>query len=223
MSKTIAIIPARGGSKRLPKKNIKMLGQLPLLAYSIIYAKKHDFIDEVIVSTDCPDIKNTALKYGAKVIDRPLQLSGDYEPTVTALAHVLDNLDYKVDQVILLQATNPLRPFELLNEAFQKFKECKCSSLFTVTRDHHKLGKINMERFIPFNYIPGQRSQDLEPLFYENGLLYITKADLIKENEIISKDAIPFIVAHPFTQVDIDTQDDFDYAEYLIEKHKYRL
>ena len=223
MSKTIAIIPARGGSKRLPKKNIKVLGQLPLLAYSILYAKKHDFIEEVIVSTDCPDIKNTALKYGAKVIDRPLQISGDYEPTVTALAHVLENLEDKVEHVVLLQATNPLRPLELLNQAFQKFLSNNCNSLFTVTRDYHKLGTIAKDCFIPFNYTPGQRSQDLEPLFYENGLLYITKADLIKKNEIISKDAIPFIVDHPFSQVDIDTQDDFDYAEYLIEKHKYRL
>lgn len=218
MSKTIAIIPARGGSKRLPGKNIKLLGEIPLIAHSILYAKEHDFIDAVYVSTDDVAIKEVALQYGAIVIDRPQEISGDLEPTVSALKHVLQAITEDVATVILLQATNPLRPKALLNEAFAIFHEQQVESLFTVSRSHHKLGKIMDNKFIPYNYEVGQRSQDLEPLYYENGLLYITKASIILQNEIITKDAFPLEVNHPFANVDIDTQEDFDYAEYLVGK-----
>jgi CMP-N-acetylneuraminic acid synthetase len=217
--KTIAIIPARGNSKRLPGKNIKLLDDIPLIAHSILYAQQHQFIDTVYVSTDNAEIKKTALQFGAIVIDRPKALSGDFEPTVSALKHVLETLDQAVENVILLQATNPLRPETMLVDAFQLFQDNKCDSLFTVSQNHHKLGKINDHKFIPFNYTIGQRSQDLEPLYYENGLLYITKASNIINNEIITKDAFPLEINHNFATIDIDTQEDFDYAEYLLNKN----
>ena len=215
-NKTIAIIPARGGSKRLPGKNIKLLAALPLIAHSILFAKANsDIIDDVYVSTDDEKIKEIALQYGAKVINRPAELSGDFEPTVSALKHVLQNID-NIENVILLQATNPLRPANLLKEAFGVFQNNNCDSLFTVTKNHQKFGKIVNEKFIPFNYEIGQRSQDLEPLYFENGLLYISKAKLILENIIISEKAFPLQVNHPFATVDIDTQEDFDYADFLL-------
>jgi len=217
--KTIAIIPARGGSKRLPQKNIKLLGEIPLLAHSILYAKANkEIIDDVYVSTDDDDIKKIALEFGAKVINRPESISGDLEPTVSALKNVLEQIDAEVENVVLLQATNPLRSQDLLKEAFETFQKEKCDSLFTVSRNHQKFGKIINEKFIPFNYEIGQRSQDLEPLFFENGLLYITKAALIMENIIIAENAFPFKIDSIFADVDIDTQDDFDYAEYLYQK-----
>ena len=216
--KTIAIIPARGGSKRLPGKNIKLLGEIPLIAHSILYAKEHDFIDAVYVSTDDGTIAAVALHYGAEVINRPQEISGDLEPTVSALKHVLQTITDEVATVILLQATNPLRPKALLKEAFTLFREQQLDSLFTVSRSHHKLGKIANNIFIPFNYEVGQRSQDLAPIYYENGLLYITKASIILNNEIITKNAFPLAVNHPFATVDIDTQEDFDYAAYLVKK-----
>jgi N-acylneuraminate cytidylyltransferase len=219
--KTIAIIPARGGSKRLPGKNTKLLGEIPLLAHSILYAKQHNFIDAVYVSTDDVVIKEIALQYGAIVIDRPQALSGDLEPTVSALKHVLESIDEIIENVILLQATNPLRPQNLLQNAFAIFQEQQTNSLFTVSRSHHKLGKIINNRFIPYNYEVGQRSQDLEPLYYENGLLYISKSSVILNNEIITKEAFPLEVNHPFANVDIDTQEDFDYAEYLLNKKNF--
>lgn len=219
--KTIVIIPARGCSKRLPEKNIKFLGDFPLLVHSILYAQKHGFSDAIYVTTDDEKIKSVAKKYGAKVIDRPKELSGDFEPTVSALKHVLESIDEAVENVILLQPTNPLRPDNLLQEAFAIFQEKQVDSLFTVSRSHHKLGKITNHKFIPYNYEVGQRSQDLEPLYYENGLLYITKASVILNNEIITKEAFPLEVNHPFANVDIDTQEDFDYAEYLLNKKNF--
>jgi len=218
--KNIAIIPARGGSKRLPEKNIKLLDGYPLLSFSILYAQANSaIIDEVYVSTDNENIKKVALEFGVKVIDRPANISGDFEPTVSALKHVLQNIDSDVENVILLQATNPIRPENLLKETFKIYEKENCNSLFTVSRNHKKFGKIIDQKFIPYNYKIGQRSQDIEPLYFENGLLYITKAALIMENIIISEDAFPFEIDHIFANVDIDTQEDFDYAKYLYHKH----
>ena len=217
--KTIAIIPARGGSKRLSNKNVLSLGGIPLIAHSILYAQKNSaIIDDIYVSTNDEAIKNVALQYGAKVIDRPENLSGDYEPTVSALKHVLESIEEEVENIILLQATNPLRPENLLKEAFEIYQKGNYDSLFTVSRNHQKLGKIVNDKFFPFNYAIGQRSQDLEPLFFENGLLYIAKASLILQNSIISENAYPFELNHIFANVDIDVQEDLEYAEYLIEK-----
>lgn len=217
--KTIAIIPARGGSKRLPNKNIMSLGGIPLIAHSILYAQKNSaIIDEIYVSTDDEAIKKIAIDYGVRVIDRPESLSGDLEPTVSALKHVLESIEEEVGHVILLQATNPLRPRNLLAAAFEVYQKGNYDSLFTVSRNHQKLGKITNKTFQPFNYEIGQRSQDLEALYFENGLLYITKASLILQDSIISENAFPYEVNSIFANVDIDTQEDLEYAEYLISK-----
>jgi len=214
---TIAIIPARGGSKRLPGKNILNLGGIPLLVHSIRFAQANaEIIDEVYVSTDDEVIKNIAIAYGAQVIDRPVSISGDLEPTITTLQHAVNTIGAEVENVVLLQPTNPLRPSTLLKDCFNTFQNTNADSLFTVTRNHQKFGKIVNDTFVPFNYEIGQRSQDLEPLYFENGLLYISKAQTILEGTIVSTNAIPFIVNHIFANVDIDTQEDFDYATYLL-------
>ncbi|WP_457611620.1 acylneuraminate cytidylyltransferase family protein [Lutibacter sp.] len=217
--KNIVIIPARGGSKRFPNKNITLLGGIPLLEHSINYAKTNK-INKIVVTTDDLKIKEIALKNGVDVIDRPKELSGDLATTVSAMKHVIENVEETFDNVILLQPTNPLRPKRLLKEAYQKFIDGNYDSLMTVTRNEQKLGKIVVDKFVPFNYKIGQRSQDLAPLYYENGLLYITKTALILENKILGENNYPFIVDHPFAKVDIDTKEDFEYAEYLSSKRK---
>lgn len=221
MQKTIAIIPARGGSKRLPNKNLLQLGAVPLLVHSILYAQANsEIIDEIYVSTNDAAIKKIALEYGAKVIDRPEELSTDLNSTVSALRHVIETLnDDSIENVVLLQPTNPLRPVSLLIDCFKQFVESGSDSLFTVSENHQKFGKIVANNFQPFNYKFGQRSQDLEPLFFENGLLYITKANAILNDKIMTENALPFVVNHIFATVDIDTQEDFDYAAYLYQKY----
>ncbi len=220
--KTIAIIPARGGSKRLPNKNILLLDGIPLLVHSIRYAQaNNNLIDEIFVSTDDPFIKQIALKNGAQVIDRPNSISGDFEPTVSSLQHVLKVLDNKtIENIILLQPTNPLRPENMLQDCFEKFQSLNVDSLFTVTQNYNKLGKIENNKFFPFNYSKGQRSQDLEPLFFENGLLYISKVSSVFNGTIISENAFPFIINHVYANIDIDTYEDFEYATYLIQKQQ---
>jgi len=215
--KTIAIIPARGGSKRLPNKNITLLGGIPLIAHSINYAKENH-IDKIVVSTDDDLIKEIALQYGAELMDRPKDLATDTSPTIDTLKQVMENVSGNYDYVVVLQPTNPLRPKKLLQEALEHLKKGNSDSLITVTRNEQKFGKIINDKFVPYNYAMGLRSQELEPLYYENGLLYIAKTQLILEGRLLGENHIPFTVNHPYAKVDIDTQEDFDYAEYLFDK-----
>lgn len=217
--KTIAIIPARAGSKRLAGKNKLLLGGIPLIVHSIRYAKQNiNIINEIYVTTDDKEIERISVAEGVKVITRPDHLSSDDSTTVSALKHVITTIDKNVENVILLQPTNPLRPKNLLHEAINKFKEGNYESLMAVSRNYQKFGKIKNEKFIPFNYVMGQRSQDLEPLYFENGLLYISKASLILNEKIMSQNNFPFIVDHPFAKVDIDVAEDLEMAEYFLNK-----
>lgn len=218
--KTIAIIPARGGSKRLPNKNMLMFGDTPLIAHSINFAKANqDIISDVYVSTNDINIKSLAFDLGVKVINRPEELSGDFSSTVSALKHVIESINETVDNVVLLQPTNPLRQRQLLQEAYFKYVNGGFDSLMTVSSSKRKLGKIQNRSFIPFNYTMGQRSQDMEPLYFENGLLYITKTPLILDNKILGNNNCPYIVNHPYASVDIDTKEDLKYAQFILDNY----
>jgi N-acylneuraminate cytidylyltransferase len=216
--KCIVVIPARGGSKRLPDKNIMLLGGIPLIAHSINYAKEVGF-KNIIVSTDNIKIKEVANEFGAKVLDRPDYLSTDESPTVDAVKHVIENISDKFEFVVLLQPTNPLRPIDLITKAFQSITDAKYSSLMTVTQTYRKFGKIINNRFLPYNYSIGQRSQDLDPLYYENGLLYIAKVDLVLKGKLVGDKNFSLIIDHPFATVDIDNKHDFEHAEFILEKY----
>lgn len=220
MVRNIVIIPVRGGSKRLPKKNIKLLGGVPLFVHSINYAKKNpEICHKIVVSTDDVMIKEIALNEDVFVVDRPSELSGDLVPTKDVLKHVLEQEKETFDNVILLQATNPFRTKELLHNAFSIFLKESSDSLMTVSRNEQKFGKIIQNKFIPFNYKFGQRSQDLESLYYENGLLYISKSSIVKEGKIIGENNYPYIENHPLAKIDIDNEEDFELAEYYYHKH----
>lgn len=218
--KNLVIIPARGNSKRLPDKNLRKLNGKTLLEHSIGYARKNSaIVSEIIISTDCQAIKEEGLKFGVKVLDRPADISGDYATTVSALKHVISELKEAYDNIILLQPTNPLRPLYLLKEAYTIYKDGDYDSLMTVSRNAHKLGKIENQKFVPYNYEPGQRSQDLEPLYFENGLLYITKSHIISNGQITAELNYPFVVNHPFGNVDIDNKGDLLLAEYYLKTY----
>ena len=220
--KYITIIPARGGSKRFPGKNTHILSSKPLICHSIDYSRKNLKIIETYVSTDAEDIKQVSLIGGAKVIDRPAELADDYATTAAAMKHAVQyliDIGVEFDFVVLLQATYPLRPKSLLDEDIEIIEKGENDSLFTVNRSTRKLGKIIDNKFVPWNYHFGQRSQDLDPLFYENGLLYITRKDLLLQEIIEGPTAYPFIVDHPFGEVDIDTKEDFSYAEFMLNQY----
>ena len=221
--KYITIIPARGGSRRFPGKNIHSLNGIPLICHSIEYSFKNASILGTYVSTDSDEIKRVSMKAGAEVIDRPAEFAGDFATTASAMKHAVQYLIDKgveFDYAVLLQATNPLRPIDLLDDAIGIIEKGENDSLFTVNRSEKKLGKIIDGKFVPWNYKFGQRSQDLDPLYYENGLLYITKKELLLQEIIEGPTAYPLVVDHPFGEVDIDTVEDFYYADYMLNQYK---
>ena len=219
--KYVALIPARGGSKRLPRKNILPLAGKPLIAHSIEYAKNEGI--PVYVSTDDAEIKKVALQYRAEVIDRPAEFASDLATTGSVMKHAAEYLitkDVEFDYIILLQATNPLRPVGLIQEAIEIVEKERPNSLMGVNPILRKQGRIVDNRFEPVNYHFGQRSQDMEVWYYENGLLYLTSKEKCLESVVITKDARPLIVNHIYGEIDIDTIDDFRKAEYFMKNNK---
>ena len=220
--KFVTIIPARGGSKRFPGKNIHSFMGKPLIAHSIVCSTNCDVISHTYVSTDDEQIKQTSIQYGAEIIDRPVELGSDYATSADVMNNAVEQLIAKgvdFDYVLLLQATNPLRPANLLNDAIKIIEETKVDSLMTVNRSELKLGKIVNNHFQPWNYHFGQRSQDLDPLYYENGLLYISSKELLLQGKISSDNMYPMVVDDIFGEVDIDTCEDMEYAEFIAKRY----
>ncbi len=221
--KIVVVIPARGGSKRLPRKNILPLMNVPLINYSIIFAKDELPDVPVYMSSDDAEIKEVSRNAGAIIIDRPAELAGDFVSTAAVTSHaskVIQELGVDYDYMVLLQATNPLRPRGMLRQALEIICHENKESLFTVSRLEKKLGRIRDDHFLPWNYKIGQRSQDLEPLYYENGLLYITSKSLIDKGVIFDSDSYPMVIDHEYATVDIDSLEDFEHAEYILRKHE---
>lgn len=217
--KYITVIPARGGSKRFPGKNVFPFNGKPLICSSIEYSLRNSNVTGTYVSTDSTEIKKASLAAGADVIDRPDELAGDLVSSAAVMNHAvrfLSEAGVDFDYVILLQATNPLRPAGLLDEAIGIIERGENDSLFTVSESRRKLGRIVDNVFTPWNYTFGQRSQDMEPLYYENGLLYITRKDLLLQEVIEGPSAYPLVVNHPFGEVDIDTKEDLSFAEFVM-------
>ena len=220
----IAIIPARGGSKRLPGKNVRIFGGFPLIVHSIAYAKACPLISRVVVSTDSEDIADIARKNGAEVIMRPAELATDLSKTGTAIRHVLQTLaqeGYQPDGVVTLQPTNPLRPANLLMDTLAIYENESPDSVISVSRSTHKIGTVIDGFFTPTSYRVEQRSQDLAPKYFENGLLYITKPEVVLDHENVFGETIrAFEVDSPYATVDIDEEVHFIVGEQLFERYR---
>jgi len=177
--KILAIIPARGGSKGLPRKNIRQLNGKPLIYYTIDEAMKSKFIDRVIVTTDDQEIAEISKKAGAEVIIRPPALAQDESPVTDAIFHVIDNIKgKKPDFIVLLQPTSPLREVNDIDGAIQLFLDGQCDSLMSVCQAEHSpywyfniknglMTPLFDEKFLKI------RRQELPPSYRPNGAIYI--------------------------------------------------
>ncbi len=224
MLKCIAIIPARGGSKRIPKKNIKDFFAKPLLAYSIEIAIRSNLFEKVIVSTDDEEIANIARKYGALVpFLRPKELSDDFTGTGPVVNHALSFLQTqgeKYDYVCCIYATAPLLQEKYIREGFEKLKNSDAVNSFSVTSmpfPIQRTFKINKERckmFWPENF--SKRSQDLDEAYQDAGQFYWRNLHKKSKDVMFGKDSIPIILPRYLVQ-DIDTLEDWERAEVLYE------
>jgi N-acylneuraminate cytidylyltransferase len=213
------VIPARGGSKRFPGKNIHLLNGIPLIGHSILFALKSLPPENIWVNTDDNEIAAIASEYGVNISIRPDDLGSDTASTADVLYYqqsVFGLNQIACDAIILLQATNPLRPEGLLENAIDVFEKSKRNSLASFTILNRKYGKIKSDFYIPENYKPGQRMQDIEPDYYENGLIYIANKQSIQNKEIITTDVFPLIQNNIESTVDIDEPADLLFAEFIL-------
>ena len=217
-SKILIIIPARAGSKRIKGKNTRSFNGFPLIEHSIRYAQSY-IGGDIIISTDDKQIGSIAEKYSVTILWRDESLAQDQTPTTDVVKDVIERVEKSYDFVVLLQPTNPLRPKKMFKEAIKLLQEKKNDSLITVSLCEHKLGKIKQSAFKPNSYEFGQRSQDLEPLYYENGLLYLCSYELAKNGKLISENPTAMIIEHPFASVDIDTELNWKWAELISKEY----
>lgn len=220
------IIPARANSKRLPGKNMKVLGGKPLIQYSIDFALNNFSADSIWVNSNDYQVIEFAKKKGIRTLLRPADLATDYSSTLDVLKfHVNYFKEHNIccDAIILLQPTNPFRDKELLTIAIDEFESSNRNSLSTFSLHEKKVGEIKNNFFKPTNYKKGQRSQDLKKSYFENGLLYISKCKSILMGQIITDDVFPLICNSLESTVDIDDIDDFRYAESILILKKNKI
>jgi N-acylneuraminate cytidylyltransferase len=220
---TIAIIPARGGSKGIPRKNLAPLAGKPLLVWTIESAREAREVDAVYVSTDDAEIAACARAHGAEPIMRPADISGDTSPSEAALLHALDVIEASgaiVDLVVFLQATSPFRRRGFVSDALRKFRESGADSMLAAAPAHVFLWRMTPEGARPINYDPAHRPmrQQMEPQFRETGSLYITPARQLRAsgNRLSGRIALFTITADE--ALDIDTPADLEYAEWKIRR-----
>lgn len=219
---TVAIIPARGGSKRIPKKNIKIFGGKPIIAYSIQVAKETNLFNKIILSTDSEEIAEIGMSYGAVVpFIRPSELSDDITSTSEVLIHALNWLcehDKSYPYFCCIYATSPFLKKDYLIKGFDILRNNKATSAFSVTSFSYPIFralKINsdnrVEMFWP-EYLRS-RSNDLPNAYHDAGQFYWGNTEkFLKEKALFTSDSIPIILPRYLVQ-DIDTPEDWETAE----------
>jgi len=229
-SKVLAVIPARGGSKGVPRKNIRMVGGKPLIAYTIesaLAVRKR--LHRLIVSTDDVEIASIARDYGAEVpFMRPPDLGGDKIPMVPVLQHavkLIEEMDgVTLDWVLLLQPTCPFRSPEDIQAAMDLAAQGGCDSVISVVQvlAHHPIlmKKIENNRLVPFviEEVEGTRRQDYNPPAYmRNGCIYLTNRDnLLKNNSIWGRVIRPYVMPED-RSVNVDSELDMKLVEFMLQ------
>ena len=221
----LAVIPARGGSKRLPRKNLLDLAGKPLIAWTIEAAKNSKYIDHFIVSTDDQEISDVSKKHGAEVLTRPAELANDIASSVDVVLHAIAAQSQSYDYVILLQPTSPLRTAEHIDEAIELLFEKNANAVISVCEtDHSPLWANtlpedgNMGSFIR-EEVQGKRSQDLPNFYKLNGAIYLINSASLKQSKsfIQATNSYAYIMSKK-DSVDIDTDLDFEFVSLLINK-----
>jgi len=223
--KFLAIIPARGGSKRLPRKNVLELNGKPLISWSIEAGLKSKYIDKIVVTSEDKEILDISEKYGAETIIRPKELASDTATTFDTVVHTIKNNE-KYDYIVLLQPTSPLRNRNHINEAIELLEKKKADAIISVSEMEHNPLWSNtlpndeaMNNFLR-NEVLNKRSQDLEKYYRLNGAIYICKIEkLLEEKSFFLKDNIFAYKMDRKSSIDIDEEIDFKIAKVLMDKN----
>lgn len=221
--RAIAIIPARGGSKGLPQKNVLPLCGKPLISHSIEDVQESALCHDVYVSTDDADITRISEESGAKVIQRPAELASDIASSESALVHAIEYLKQNEalpDLVIFLQCTSPVRTGADIDNAILKMQEEGADSILSVSPSHRFLWEsVNGEaKSINYDYRHRKRRQDMNPQYVENGSIYVFKPWVLSEfgNRLGGK--VSLYTMSEEAAHEIDSPLDFKIAEFLLNK-----
>ncbi|HBJ1652176.1 cytidylyltransferase domain-containing protein [Clostridium botulinum] len=222
----LAIIPARGGSKGLPGKNILNLNGKPLIAHTILASKNSKFVTRVVVSTDDKEIAKISKKYGAEVpYLRPSSLAKDKSLTIDSVFHMLDYLEkyecYFPEYVLLLQCTSPLRNEQHIDEAIEKLVKSNFHGIISICESEVNPYWTNILKNENLQYFLEEgknitRRQDLPNIYRYNGAIYLAKTEVLKRERTFEVENLTGYVMDRESSIDIDTEIDFKIAEIIM-------
>ena len=224
--RVLALVPARGGSKRIPNKNIIEFCGSPLINMTLKCSLNSEYIDEIVVSTDNKKISEVANKFDVEVIQRPNNISGDHSPTIDTILHVLEYKNNGFEIIVLLQPTSPLRTANDIDRALEYHQDKNSQSVISVCETEHNIQHINvlpesknMKNFINENDVK-TRTQDLTKHYRLNGALYIADIPSIKKNKtfFMGENTYAYIM-DKINSIDIDDQYDLKVAEFLFKNY----
>ncbi len=221
-----AVIPARGGSQRIPFKNLARVGGHPLLAHTIVAARKAQLVSEVYVSTDAEEIAVVAERYGANVIERPPAFSGPHAQSETALLHAVEIIEGamgRAEFVVMLQATSPLRRSFRIDQAVGMMIEEGCDCVVSVSPviDYYFTGDVDDTGRFKVGYDPKKRlrTQDIPPRYRENGAIYVMTRDLLFDEACRMGGDMRALVMDRNESIDIDDVIDLKLCNLLLARN----
>ena len=217
----LAVIPARGGSKGIPRKNLRLVAGIPLVAHSIRHARAADAVTRVVVSTDDAEIAAVSQEFGAEVVMRPAAIAGDTATSESALMHVLETLardGYQPDLVVFLQATSPVRGARDIDDAVATLLSEDADSLLSVCRVEGFVWRIERGALSSFSYDYRQRArrQDAPEDLIENGSIYVFRPELLRETGNRLGGTIAVLRQHPLHSFQVDEPEDLAVVEQIL-------
>ncbi|MEW6417023.1 MAG: acylneuraminate cytidylyltransferase family protein [Nitrospirota bacterium] len=228
----LGIVTARGGSKRIPQKNLYLLGGIPLISYCLRTAKKSSLIDRLVVSTEDDAIAEVAAKEGVEVIKRPFELAQDNTPTLPVIKHVISELDktgFHADIILTIQPTYPFITVDNIEKTIKVFSENGAfDSVTTVTRapfKHHPYNarKINEDGTISFMFPEEKKkcpnSQSAPPVYFFGNLYASKRATIFEKDSLYGDRSFPIEIDN-IEGFDIDDMFDMEMAEWLLKKRR---
>jgi len=224
MTSSIAIIPARGQSKRIKNKNLSEINGIPLIAHTIKHAVQSKGISEIYVSTDCEEIARVSDKYGAQVIHRPKEISDDLSSSESALLHALDyrksNGLKDPEYVVFLQCTSPIRKPNDIDNAIKNIIDSGANSLLSVCDNKRFIWKNENENgaSINYDYMDRKREQDMEKQYQENGSIYIVQTSHLRETNNRLGGKISFYEMDYWSSFQIDEPEDFELIAWIMSR-----
>jgi YrbI family 3-deoxy-D-manno-octulosonate 8-phosphate phosphatase len=222
-----AIIPARGGSKRVPGKNLIHVGGKPLIAHTLRHALESDHVNSVYVSTDDSSIATFAESYGVEVVRRPAKLSDDTATSESALLHVLDHrkqcgLD-DPDIVVFLQCTSPVRRADDINRAIEQFVREGADSMFSACRNTHCIwaNRDGNLQSLTYDYTNRIRSQDFDVQYRENGSIFLTRPNVLRQHNNRLGGKISIYEMDFWSSFEIDSHADAELLDWILRRPEF--